>query len=82
MGLGLAGRIIFLDHSSNRNRLQVENEFDQSPRNHTRRDVSRKVMVEETLATHQPEGKVVGSPAKEQEGSAVVQTRTSATAPN
>jgi hypothetical protein len=44
--------------------------------------VSRKIMVEETLATHQPEGEVVGSPAKEQEGSAVVKTRTSAMAPN
>ena len=38
--------------------------------------------MQEALATHQPEGEVVRSPAQEQETGAVVQTRTRTGAPN
>ncbi|GMG04698.1 unnamed protein product [Aspergillus oryzae] len=53
-------------------RLEVENELNQGACHKTGGKVSRKVVMQETLTAHQPEGEVVGSPAEEQEAGAVV----------
>jgi hypothetical protein len=42
----------------------------------------REVVVQETLATHEPEGEVVGGPAEEKEARAIVQAGAGARTPN
>jgi hypothetical protein len=82
-GLGLAGGVIDRGKCSARvERLQVENEFNQRTAHHGGGQVRGQVVMQEALATHQPEGEVVRSPAQEQEPGAVVQTRAGTRAPN
>lgn len=81
--LSLTGGIIRRGCGGGRvERRHVENKLDQRTCHHGRGEVGRQVVVQETLTAHQPEGEIVGSPAQEQEPSAVVQTGTSARTPN
>lgn len=82
-GLGLARGIIDGGKgNAGVKRLQVENEFNQRTTDQGGRQVRGQVVVQETLAAHQPEGEVVGSPAQEQKPGAVVQTRAGTRAPD
>lgn len=81
--LGLAGGVVGgREGSAGVEGLQVENEFNQSTANHGGGEVGGQVVVQETLAAHEPEGEEVGGPAQEEESGTVVQTRAGAGAPD
>lgn len=59
-------------------RLNAEDELNEGTSDQTRREMGRKVVVQEELTTHDVEGNVVSGPGKEEEAGRVVQTRAGA----
>lgn len=74
MVTGAGGSLLVLDFDF-LSRLRVEDELQKSTSNEARRKMSRKIMMQEKLSTHEEEGEVVSGPGKEEEASRVIEAR-------
>lgn len=83
-GAGLAGWVVsgLCSGLFNGDWLEVEDEFNQGTSHQGRGQMSGEVVVQETLAAHEPEGEVVSCPAEVEETSAVVHAGAGTRAPD